>query len=227
MKYKSLLFLLLFLFTHTAWADDLEVCNQTLKKTSDGYSYSLEYPVSKGLPERANAESLAFVEKIANEFTKAYSEMLTDGGRPGGLAWDLEVEVLGTYANEALVAYDFGGYDFRGGAHGMPILETLLLSRKDGSLVKPENLFKNDKYLDILARFCRKEMAKREGFTAYDEWMLKGSAPETENYSVLSPSSKGITVTFGPYQVGSYAQGAQTILVPYGVLKSVLNPEFF
>lgn len=226
MKLKPILILFLLLWTQAVWADDIQVRKGTLVKKTDGYFYKLEYPISPDLPERANTNSLLFVQKMVTDFTQAYSEMLGEAGS-GGLDWGLEVEVAEPYVNKNLVAYDFSGYDFRGGAHGMPILQTLLLERGDGSVIAPADLFKDDKYLEILSRYCRNDLVKRGIATADDEWMLKGSTPEVENYTVLLPGPKGITVTFVPYQVGSYAQGTQEILVPYSVLKGVLNPDFF
>jgi hypothetical protein len=34
-----------------------------------------------------------------------------------------------------------------------------------------------------------------------------------------------LEVTFNPYQVASYAEGPHTVLIPYNVLKDVIDPQ--
>jgi hypothetical protein len=56
------------------------------------------------------------------------------------------------------------------------------------------------------------------------EWD-KGASPELKNYQNWTLTARGLVVTFDPYQVGPFAAGAPSVLIPYAELKDVLRPD--
>ena len=58
-----------------------------------------------------------------------------------------------------------------------------------------------------------------------EEWIKKGAAPELTNYDNWSLRKNGLGITFDSYQVGPYAAGPQSVLVPYSVLKDMIKPD--
>ncbi len=53
----------------------------------------------------------------------------------------------------------------------------------------------------------------------------EGAAPKAENYQNWTITPRGLVVTFDYYQLGSYAAGAQTVVLPYADLKDVLRAD--
>ena len=53
----------------------------------------------------------------------------------------------------------------------------------------------------------------------------EGAGPDAQNFRSWTISRKGLSMTFDAYQVGSYAAGPQNVLIPYSVLKDLINPD--
>ncbi|HWW75520.1 MAG TPA: RsiV family protein, partial [Pyrinomonadaceae bacterium] len=58
-----------------------------------------------------------------------------------------------------------------------------------------------------------------------DEGIRAGAEPKAENYENWTITPRGLVVTFDYYQLGSYAAGAQKIILPYAELKDVIKPD--
>lgn len=115
------------------------------------------------------------------------------------------------------------GYDYRGGAHGLPVFEVTVLSsaQPDDLLPAPALFSDSAEFLPTLSEAARAALAAQFP-DPLDEWALKGSAPEWENYSVVYPSyengRKRFEVVFPAYQVAPYAVGAPKVEIPWEVL---------
>ena len=58
-----------------------------------------------------------------------------------------------------------------------------------------------------------------------DPAFAEGARPKPENYQVWNLTQKGLAITFDYYQLGAYAAGAPSVLIPYDQLKDVLRPD--
>lgn len=59
-------------------------------------------------------------------------------------------------------------------------------------------------------------------------WIVDGSMQLRERgLSVFTLSARGLTFTFAPYAVGTYAQGAFFVTVPYARVRALLEPALF
>lgn len=143
-------------------------------------------------------------------------------------AWSLEIGYQAPYRTDRYVAIDFDGYDFRGGAHGMPIIAPLVLALPEGRRIPAEALFRPDSdWLEFLSEYCYGELRGREFVSGDDDWLATGTAPKPENFSLIYPGPKGLTVTFPPYAVAPYAAGPQEVSIPYSRLTDRLAPNLF
>ncbi|MEP6896281.1 MAG: RsiV family protein [Chloroflexota bacterium] len=77
-------------------------------------------------------------------------------------------------------------------------------------------------YLDVISKYCTAELSKQPFF---DSPFSDGAKPTPENYRNWTLSPDGVTITFDTYQVAPSAAGPQQVVVPFGVLKSSLNPQ--
>jgi hypothetical protein len=68
-------------------------------------------------------------------------------------------------------------------------------------------------------------LKKKLGPDPDTEWIERGAGPDSENYKNWNITQKGLSVTFDPYQVASYAEGEHVIVIPYAALRSVINPD--
>lgn len=88
-----------------------------------------------------------------------------------------------------------------------------------GEEIELADLFAADSnYLEIIAEYSRKVLNRR----LIDKKLINdGTAPKIENYKNWNIKPRGLLITFDEYQVAPYVNGAQTVLIPYSVLREI------
>lgn len=143
---------------------------------------------------------------------------------------DVTVSYDVVLAKDDLIAIEFtvSSY-YAGAAHPNSYMEVINFDLKNGKQLKLADLFNpGTKYLQTIAAYCIQELKKQTkgADAALDEdWIKKGAAPELTNYDNWTIRKKGLGVTFDSYQVGPYAAGPQSVLVPYSVVKDIVKPD--
>jgi hypothetical protein len=80
----------------------------------------------------------------------------------------------------------------------------------------------NSNYLERIAEYCITELSKQP---YADGLFLDGAQPTPENYRNWNIEPGGVMITFDAYQVAPGAAGPQKVVVPYGELISIINPD--
>lgn len=144
------------------------------------------------------------------------------------------------------VALALEGYTYTGGAHGMPLHDTLHYAADRGRLLDPAELMSDERGWLALSSLVREALYRRldeslaEGpADAIDdqrewarEWIDRGTEPEPSNLGLFVPHTNAdgkvetLTFIFPPYQVGPYAEGTHGIDVPLGDLAEHLSPSW-
>lgn len=115
------------------------------------------------------------------------------------------------------------GYDYRGGAHGLPVMEvTVLSTEQPDSLLPPTSLFNDEaNVLQVLSIASQAGLAG-QFVDPLDEWAIKGTQPNWDNFRVVYPSHVDgparFEVIFPAYQVAPYAAGTPTVQIPWEFL---------
>jgi len=132
------------------------------------------------------------------------------------------------YGDDQLISISFGEDTFEGGAHPNHDFFALTYDLKAGREIKLADLFKpGAKYLTKIASYSlhslqtRKDRETGESLELATDIFADGAKPTLDNYKVWNLTKKGLLISFPPYQVASYAQGPQWVLVPYSELKSI------
>lgn len=120
------------------------------------------------------------------------------------------------------VRFSFQGY-LTGMAHPFHYHRVLNYDIDSGQKIELDELFiPGSNYLEILSDYVRETLGK----SLDDKKMLaQGTTPTADNFKFWNIKPNGLLFTFDEYQVAPYVFGAQTVLVPYSVLKDVLAPE--
>ena len=175
----------------------------------------------------ANRDLRTGIEALIAAFRKEHQEAAARGGIQGA-DWSLLIEHEPPARGVHYLAVLITGYDFRGGAHGMPISEPRVFALADGRRIPPQGLFRPDSdWLGRLAARCYAELKLRNLAGTDETWLRSGTEPKTENYSLLLPTPTGLRVIFPPYAVAAYAEGTQEVLIPYRDLAGLLEPTLF
>jgi hypothetical protein len=150
---------------------------------------------------------------------------------PEGMSNYMEIGYSVEYADEDLISVNFINSLYTGGAHPNHYYSTLTYDLKNGKEIKLAELFKPGvKYLDRIAEYSIADLSSRNDESgeslglATDMW-AEGAAPTAENYEAWNITKKVLMITFDPYQVGPYAAGPQTVIVPYAKLKDMARAD--
>ena len=175
----------------------------------------------------ANAAVRTEIEALVAAFRTEQREAAAQGGRQDA-DWSLLIESEPPERSAHYLAVLITGYDFRGGAHGMPIIEPRVFALTDGRRIPPAGLFRPDAdWLGTLAGRCYAELKLRDLAGTDEGWLRSGTEPKAENYRLLFPGPAGLRVIFPPYAVAAYVEGTQEVLIPYRDLTAILEPALF
>lgn len=119
--------------------------------------------------------------------------------------------------------FNFNGYA-DGAAHPFHYSRTLNYDLEQGRKLSLSDLFTEEAgYLKAISSYCIAELSRRDiGFFGGFE---RGAEPTSENYRNWNIANEGLLITFDEYQVAPYAAGAQTVTVPYGELRPLINSQ--
>ena len=160
----------------------------------------------KGLRDEMNAE-----------FNKAKSE--------GEIfnPWSLSANGRVTYEGK-FWSVMISGYDYRGGAHGIPLMDVIYFDPESFEKVSQSDLLVDGAY-ETLSRLSREGLVS-QGFDAEDDWMLEGTQPKPENFPLVVPGEKGVEVIFNSYQVAPYAAGTPSVELSWDVAKGLFKEPY-
>jgi hypothetical protein len=126
------------------------------------------------------------------------------------------------------VEFNVGSY-YQGAAHPNSYTEVVNYDLKNGRQLKLSDLFKpGSKYLQTLSSYAiadLKKQSKEKGNALPEDQIQSGAGPAAKNYENVTITRKGLGINFDAYQVGPYAAGPQSVVVPYANLKDLINPD--
>jgi uncharacterized protein len=210
-----------------------------IQESGPHFTIDAAYPVLPGdgpAVAEANRQIRGTVDEVVVDFRGRIDELTAGSGTEGegwqGPDWSLSIDYETPHQTSRYLAIPLTGYEYTGGAHGMPLILPLVIDLSTGRPIPPEGLFKpGSDWLEQLSQRCRSELEGRDLLGDDGEWLREGTAPKLENFSLLFPGPDGLTVTFAPYSVAPYAAGAQEVLIPYQDLDQdlagLLSPEVF
>jgi uncharacterized protein DUF3298/peptidoglycan-N-acetylmuramic acid deacetylase PdaC-like protein len=193
------------------------------------YTVKAKYPQAIGEARdlrlaKLNQELRNLVTKEVNEFKSYFTEPQERTGPTGSY---YESEYWATLATNEVVSLAFGISTYgEGAAH--PNHNTLVFNYdlNAGRVLKLSDLFKpNSGYLSVISRYTIEELKKKFSPDPDMEWIEKGAGASEENYKAWNLTLSGLQITFDPYQVASYAEGEHTVVIPYSVLKNLIDPN--
>ncbi len=142
-----------------------------------------------------------------------------------------EINDTAEYADSKIVStifYEF--YYFSGAVHPNNNNFSLNYDLENNREIKLGSIFMGD-YLKVLSGICIDEISKlkKEYNPAFDaksdDWLQSGAGPDEKNFKVFNITKENFIITFPTYQVASYAEGPQTVEIPYTKLKDIINPD--
>ncbi|MCU1264227.1 MAG: yjeA [Acidobacteria bacterium] len=220
----------------------VELAAKQIKETNKKLHYQIEadYPQAAGAVdnrfEKFNQEARNLVTRQVSEFKKQMvgdaKDVATEpipavedkSSVPGST---LEIGYNIALAKDDLISiqFDLGSYS-SGAAHPNSSSAVLNYDVKAGKVLKLADLFNpGAKYLATLSSYCIRDLKKQKDKLPDDAQIDSGAAAQSKNYQSWTITKKGLEITFDAYQVGSYAAGPQSVVVPYSALKEIIRSD--
>ena len=128
-------------------------------------------------------------------------------------SFDAEVSKI-TYLDEKVLGFEMNGYDYYGGAHGMPWKDNYLFDIETGERLTLGDLVAvTEEELDAIVVDAYKNNGEWEYYWDESEnTIIEGISYETTDFTV---TEDGLKFYFYPYALASYGQGFTYATVPY------------
>lgn len=240
MNKKIYLLLPLIAFTLQAFCEETNTCDLPTTdfqirdsiKTADGdyayYDVKIAIPKKGGVVTAAACDSIygwicAFnrsaytknIGKILKEESKMYFEEYREetGGEFTGLAWFFENEIRPAAYCSEYITMNATGYDYRGGAHGMPFNYCVTFRMNDGHRMTWADYTDNG---DEIRPFIKEELDS--------EWFGDGSDLQPLPYNEPWISGSDIVFHYTPYEIAPFAAGMPEAALHYTSIEKWLKP---
>lgn len=199
------------------------------------YTIYAEYPQIEGATDARvgdfNQRARSLVVSKIEEFKRGASERVAEE-MPTETGSDISIGFDVGMATDDLISVRFQISDYyRGAAHPNHHTETLNYNLKTGRALSLGDLFKPDAlYLRRIAEHSiadLKRQSRAQGGEPFldDAQIEEGASANAKNYRSWLITRRGLEITFDPYQVGPYAVGPQTVLVPYAALRDIIGTD--
>ena len=151
---------------------------------------------------------------LLSDFVSRYNKMLAENpGEPFG--WTTEVTGKIKHQSEQVINFEISHYTFTGGAHGYGALESLMIDPLTGKKIPNAKLFKDEKAFSTFAEKIFRIKNKIPSGKSLNEnlFMFKDDKFQLpENYFF---TDGGLLLYYNQYEIASYAQGPQQLLLTY------------
>jgi hypothetical protein len=221
-----------------AFTDGTKLVNRQLKDSVKAKRLDLtaEYPELTGGANDAGFNQLvkSNVTSAFADFKKQMADLTAEDLKslPEGMNNYIDIGYDVQYADNGLISVSFLVSTFAGGVHPNYNYYTITYDLKQGRELKLSDLFKpGAKYLQFVSDYAthdlqsRKDPDSNENEGLAQDIFADGAKPTADNYARWNITKKGLLFTFDPYQVGPYAAGAQTVIIPYARLKDIARPD--
>jgi hypothetical protein len=194
------------------------------------YTIKASYPQLVGAKEASAAEFNRAVRELitaqVNDFKKDFEppdQSIPKEMRESTL--DAAYEITYSSADVISILFSFSVYN-AGAVHPNHYTLSLNYDTSAGRALALADLFKpRSNHLQTISGYVIKELKKMLGPEVDGDWIERGAAPDSENYRSWNITRRGLSITFDPYQVASYADGPQVVLIPYAALRNIINVD--
>lgn len=157
-----------------------------------------------------------------------YKEMIADSGddeeqteTPQPLTFSREVTLTKSYESERYIVFSISWYGYEGGAHGGMKNSYYTYDKQTGNRIEK---VLNPKCITMLQGEIKKQLCKYldcKPSELFDNLMIEGKTiPMPQEPPYLGKD--GVVFEYGQYEIGPYAMGMPTVIIPYDMVKDYL-----
>ncbi len=211
------------------------VTAQPIDETGPGYSITGSYPeISGGVNAGVfNGYMAAVIRDEEDNFKQGLNDanfpVPTAGGGVGTSTLAIHSTIVATSTNFIGILLSSENY-LVGMAHPFSAMNTVNFDFATGNNIALGDLFApGSDYLNVIADYSAKDLAdqiKNGTYVSSQDYIAQsgGLIPDPTNFQVFSITPSALIIHFQEYQVGPYASGPATTVIPWSALSAVLSP---
>ena len=129
------------------------------------------------------------------------------------------------YLDERYLCFQMDGYEYSGGAHGMPYREIFLFDLQTGKQLGLADILDiTEEDLKVLVSTYFKELSAKTGFSfSSPEDLEKEIFEGVDMESPFYMTKEGLVFFYQPYEIAAYAVGFPEVTIPYGEFKMKID----
>lgn len=215
---KWMVWMLALLLSGSVLSAELPVSSQKIAKKSVRVTIDAEYPRTGNWA----------VDAALAEWVKQQVKEFEDGSDdPDDSGWSLDISYVVARNDSQMFSVAFTQSEFTGGAHGNIAFTTFNFLLPEGEPIEIEQVINGRSGLNRLSALVMADLKRQllpDGGSD-EEWINSGAGPAWINFSAFVLFPDELMIQFAPYQVASYASGAQDVEIPLAALKGALRPD--
>jgi hypothetical protein len=193
-----------------------------------GYEVDASYPQVQGA-DKFNLLVEQMVTKLVADFKRNRGDKPPAGAPANALGVGYSMRLATDDIQSAVFTVSDLEY---GMAHASYEFRVVNYDAKAGRQLALADLFRpGSNYLQKISagavarlRMINQEYGEEQPTFLGDPEYVENASAKAKNYRNWTLTTRGLVVTFEPYQVGSFAAGSPSVLIPYSELKDVLKP---
>lgn len=210
------------------------------------FSYEISYPQFFGHTSDVTSLNEAILRKAQKQLIE-FKAKIEPADRLEALSYKIKMP-LNLKSNFILIRFEVPYYNqhivsvrfetnsyYFGSAHPNSNFLVLNYDLNQKKELQMRDIFNSQvNYIEFLSKssvgLLIDKMKKQHISVEEDDYLAQqikeGTLPNEENFQFWNFSSKGLLVSFPPYQVAAYVYGPQEIEIPYTKLTQIIKPEF-
>ena len=164
-------------------------------------------------------------EMLAHYANEYYNETILASDSEYGFNSGLDMTFSVITNTEKFVTYEIEGYDYRGGAHGLPFSNGVTFDKTDGSQLGWEIFTDTTALAPIFKKYIAGYFHETSDVEIdeilFDEPAKKFPLPATAPWLV----EDGVAIIYSAYEIAPYASGLPTATIPTAAIEKYLTPK--
>ncbi|MAU12271.1 MAG: hypothetical protein CL607_20785 [Anaerolineaceae bacterium] len=197
-------------------------------QVSGGVTFEIQYPLDFVQADPFIEETVdAYIAQQQADIFQQFSEV--NHASPNGHPWELYLDYETFTYNADVVSIKFAGYQYTGGAHGLPYIKTFVfdLSGDTSRILTLNDVFQEEHnpWLTIQP-MVKAQLLEQFGDSADASWIDEGTGENPDNYASFVIDGDAIVFYFQAYQVAPYVAGMPSVRIPLADINVLLKPPF-
>lgn len=147
--------------------------------------------------------------------------------------YEYQINFAPDFQSDSLLTYEYNTYCYLGGAHGGSVMRVATFVVPSGKMLTYDNVFKPDSRRELISmvrnavwtQYLQPLAADQDGPSTLRDALLID--PDAMELPICGPQfgPKGVTFTYGQYEIAPYASGMPACTIGYDRLRPLMREE--